>query len=220
MATGNDLAMRTRSWLLTLAAVVVLVIAAFVAKDVAGPAAPASGSSPAQVQLAELPIGTWHSMAGYSRDRFKHWITQGNGCDTREVVIERDGKDVRKDASCRATSGTWVSPYDSKRITRAADLDIDHVVPLAAAWRTGADRWTDQRRQDFANDLTAPQLLAVSASSNRGKGDQDPASWKPANQGFWCTYATNWVIVKHSYQLFVTQAEHDALAQMLATCPS
>jgi hypothetical protein len=210
--------MRARSWLLTLALVVVLVIAAFVAKDVAAPTA--SGSSPAQVQLAELPVGNWHSMAGYSRDRFKHWITQGNGCDTREVVVERDGQNVRKDASCRATSGRWTSPYDNKQINKAGDLDIDHMVPLADAWRTGADKWTDERRQQFANDLTAPQLLAVSASSNRGKGDQDPAGWKPANQSFWCQYATNWVIVKHSYQLFVTQAEHDALAQMLATCPS
>lgn len=210
--------MRARSWLLTLALVVVLVIAAFLAKDVAAPTA--SGSSPAQVQLAELPIGNWHSMAGYSRDRFKHWITQGNGCDTREVVVERDGRDVRKDASCRATSGKWTSPYDNKQIDKAGDLDIDHMVPLADAWRTGADKWTDARRQQFANDLTAPQLLAVSASSNRGKGDQDPAGWKPASQAFWCQYSTNWVIVKHTYQLFVTQAEHDALAQMLATCPS
>ena len=210
--------MRARSWLLTLALVVVLVIAAFLAKDVAAPTA--SGSSPAQVQLAELPIGNWHPMAGYSRDRFKHWITQGNGCDTREVVVERDGNGVRKDASCRATSGKWTSPYDNKQIDKAGDLDIDHMVPLADAWRTGADKWTDARRQQFANDLTAPQLLAVSASSNRGKGDQDPAGWKPANQAFWCQYSTNWVIVKHTYQLFVTQAEHDALAQMLATCPS
>jgi hypothetical protein len=94
------------------------------------------------------------------------------------------------------------------------------MVPLADAWRTGADKWTDERRSQFANDLTAPQLLAVSAASNRGKGDQDPASWKPSNQAYWCTYATNWVIVKHSYQLFVTQAEHDALANMLTSCPS
>jgi hypothetical protein len=219
MATRNDLGMRSSRWLLTLAGVVVLVIAAFVVKDISGPTT-ASGSSTAQVQLAELPIGAWHPMAGYSRDRFKHWVTQGNGCDTREVVVERDGKDVRKDASCRATSGHWTSPYDNKQINKASDLDIDHMVPLADAWRTGADKWTDERRSQFANDLAAPQLLAVSASSNRGKGDQDPAGWKPANQGYWCTYATNWVIVKHTYQLFVTQAEHDALAQMLATCPS
>src|ERR1700759_1015431 len=123
--------MRARSWLLTLALVVVLVIAAFVAKDVAAPTA--SGSSPAQVQLAELPVGNWHSMAGYSRDRFKHWITQGNGCDTREVVVERDGQNVRKDAACRATSGRWTSPYDNKQIDKAGDLDIDHMVPLADA---------------------------------------------------------------------------------------
>lgn len=211
--------MRGRTWLLALAGVVVLVVGAFLARTVISPS-PAQGTSPVQVQLAELPVGKEHAMKGYSRDRFKHWITQGNACDTREVVIERDGHNVKKDAACKATGGQWTSVYDGKEITRATELDIDHLVPLAAAWRTGADQWTDQRRQDFANDLTAPQLFAVSANANRGKGDQDPSSWKPPAKSYWCTYATNWVIVKHTYQLFVTQPEHDALIEMLATCPT
>ncbi|AHH95406.1 HNH endonuclease family protein [Kutzneria viridogrisea] len=210
--------MRARTWLIALAAVVVLAIAAFLTRTVVAPPT-AQGTSPVQVQLAELPVKAQHAMKGYSRDRFKHWITQGGGCDTREVVIERDGKDVKKDAACKATSGHWTSPYDGKEVSKATELDIDHMVPLAAAWRTGADEWTDERRQQFANDLTAPQLFAVSAASNRGKGDQDPSQWKPPAKTYWCTYATNWVIVKHTYQLFVTQAEHDALVDMLSSCP-
>ena len=83
---------------------------------------------------------------------------------------------------------------------------------------TGAASWTDQRREAFANDLTRPQLLAVSASSNRSKGDQDPSQWKPPSRDFWCTYAQDWVQVKYHYQLTVTLAEKGALTDMLGTC--
>jgi hypothetical protein len=177
-------------------------------------------ASQASSELGQLTVAADGSMTGYSRDEFPHWHTVEGSCDTREEVLKRDGTGVEVDSSCAATSGTWVSPYDGATWTNKSDVDIDHMVPLADAWRTGADKWTDERRSRFANDLTAPQLLAVSAASNRGKGDQDPAGWKPSNQAYWCTYATNWVIVKHTYQLFVTRAEHDALANMLDSCPS
>ena len=92
------------------------------------------------------------------------------------------------------------------------------MVPLANAWRSGAKNWTDNQREQFANDLTRPQLLAVDASDNRAKGDQDPAQWKPPNQAFWCAYATNWITVKAHWQLTVTTAEKAALRGMLGTC--
>jgi hypothetical protein len=91
-------------------------------------------------------------------------------------------------------------------------------VPLANAWRTGAAGWEDERRADFANDLDTPQLIAVSASSNRAKGDQDPSQWRPPERAYWCRYAHDWVAVKHHWQLWVTQDEKDALAEMLDTC--
>jgi hypothetical protein len=159
-------------------------------------------------------------MTGYSRDRFEHWASGPDSCDTRETVLQRQGTAVTRDAQCRAQSGTWTSPYDGAQVTDADKLDIDHMVPLAEAWRSGAASWTDERRKQFANDLSNPQLFAVTASLNRSKGDRDPAEWKPPLQAYWCTYAKNYVTVKAAYALTVDQAEHDALAQMLTTCPT
>nr|CEL16586.1 putative secreted protein [Kibdelosporangium sp. MJ126-NF4]CTQ89063.1 putative secreted protein [Kibdelosporangium sp. MJ126-NF4] len=92
------------------------------------------------------------------------------------------------------------------------------MVPLAEAWRSGAARWTDEQRKQFANDLNNPQLFAVTATSNRSKGDQDPATWKPPTKAYWCTYAKNYVAVKAAYKLTVDEKERAGLAQMLATC--
>jgi hypothetical protein len=178
----------------------------------------AAGDGVVTADLAALQVGAWAAMTGYSRDRFEHWISQGHDCDTRDVVLQRDGTGVTVGDSCKITSGTWVSPYDGTTVTDPSRLDIDHLVPLADAWRTGAATWTDDQRKAFANDLTRPQLVAVTASSNRSKGDQDPSQWKPANQAYWCTYAQSWIEVKSYYHLWVTADEKTALGQMLATC--
>ncbi|MFD1149031.1 HNH endonuclease family protein [Saccharothrix hoggarensis] len=180
-----------------------------------GPAAP--GDDPA-AQLAALTVAPEGKMAGYSRDRFPHWSSQGDSCDTREVVLQRQGSDVKTDGECRATSGTWTSVYDGVVVTDAGDLDIDHTVALAEAWRSGADKWTDEQREKFANDLGGMQLIAVTASSNRSKGDQDAAKWKPPVESYWCTYARAVVSVKTLYSLTVDEAERDALGTMLQTC--
>ncbi|GAA4257184.1 hypothetical protein GCM10022255_073040 [Dactylosporangium darangshiense] len=177
-----------------------------------------NGGSGGTAALNSLTVATAGSMSGYSREKFTHWIGQGNGCDTRDVVLKRDGKNVKATADCKITAGSWHSVYDDKDLTDPQALDIDHMVPLAAAWRSGAAKWTDEQRKDFANDLTRPQLFAVSLQSNRAKGDQDPSTWKPPSHAYWCTYANNWITVKTFYKLSVTQAEKTALADMLATC--
>jgi hypothetical protein len=179
---------------------------------------PATGPSRAQHELDGLTVAAPQSMAGYSRDRFPHWSQQGNGCDTREYVLKRDGKSVQTSQACKATSGQWLSLYDNKTADEANTLDIDHMVPLANAWRSGANSWTDDKRSQFANDITRPQLFAVSAGVNRAKGDQDPSQWKPPYRGYWCEYAQNWVTVKRYWQLTVTEAEKKALVDMLGTC--
>jgi len=176
------------------------------------------GAAAATQQLGTLTVASWSAMTGYSRDKFKHWISQGNGCDTRDVVLKRDGTGVQTGADCKIGSGTWVSAYDGKTITDPQAMDIDHMVPLANAWRTGASSWTDDQRSAFANDLSRPQLLAVSLSSNRSKGDQDPSQWKPPNTSYWCDYAQRWVAVKAYWKLSVTTAEKSALTAMLGTC--
>ncbi|MGW3507049.1 HNH endonuclease family protein [Streptomyces sp. NPDC000994] len=174
----------------------------------------------AHTELAGLTVAPHGSMRGYSRSKFPHWAQQGERCDTREKVLERDGTGVKRDAECRAVSGRWVSVYDDKTFTKASDLDIDHLVPLANAWRSGANTWTQEQRKAFANDLTHPQLLAVSAASNRSKGDQGPDEWQPPSKTYWCTYARAWVSMKSTYELSVTDTEKTTLADMLGTCPS
>lgn len=171
----------------------------------------------ARDQLDELDVADWASMRGYSRDRFSHWRTV-DGCNARQTVLERDGEDVEVDDECRAVSGTWYSPFDGFTTDDPGEIDIDHLVPLANSWRTGAADWDDDRRADFANDLDTAQLIAVSATSNRAKGDQDPSEWKPPERGYWCRYAHDWVAVKHHWGLWVTQEEQDALSDMLDTC--
>ncbi|WP_052848679.1 HNH endonuclease family protein [Streptomyces avicenniae] len=198
----------------------VAVLAALVTLLVPGPAHAAPPGIPdaatARTQLAALTVAPEAGMSGYSRDKFPHWITRG-GCTTRQTVLKRDGSDVTTGANCRVESGTWVSPYDGATLTSPSKVDIDHIVPLAESWRSGAAEWTTPRRQDFANDLDHPQLLAASASSNRSKGDQDPADWQPTAD-FHCAYARMWVSVKHTWELAVDEDEKAALDEMLGTC--
>lgn len=172
----------------------------------------------ARAHLAALTVRAEGAMTGYSRDKFPHWITQSGTCNTRESVLKRDGTNVVTDSSCAATSGRWYSPYDGATWTAASDVDIDHVVALAEAWRSGASSWTQSRRQTFANDMTNPQLIAVTDNVNQSKGDQDPASWSPPLQSYRCTYAKMWVRTKDNYDLTVQQSEKDALTAMLGTC--
>ncbi|MET9535747.1 DUF1524 domain-containing protein [Streptomyces sp. NPDC006649] len=172
----------------------------------------------ARSELGELNVEAPHAMTGYSRAKFPHWITQHGQCDTREVVLQRDGQGVVQDDKCRSVEGTWYSEYDGRTFTSASQLDIDHVVPLAAAWRAGADIWDTSKRKALANDLVHSQLAAVSAASNRSKGDQTPDLWKPPLKSYWCTYSRAWVDVKHVYALNVTEPEKAALGEMLDTC--
>ena len=172
----------------------------------------------ARSELGQLRVAPDGSMTGYSRDKFPHWITISGTCNTRETVLKRDGTSVVTDSSCAATSGRWFSPYDGATWTQASDVDIDHVVPLADAWRTGASSWTTAKRQSFANDLTDPQLIAVTDNVNQAKGDQTPATWKPPLTSFWCTYAKMWTHVKFKFALTVNSAEKSALTDMLNRC--
>jgi len=184
---------------------------------------PPATSSPtaARQQLNDLIVTTSGSMSGYSRDRFPHWRPEGTGsCNVRDAVLRRDAQEVRVENSCNVVGGTWYSVYDGLVLNDPARVDIDHMVPLANAWRSGASGWDDTRRGDFANDLTRPELIAVSATSNRAKGDQDPAQWRPKNREYWCEYASSWIAVKHYWRLTVTSAEKSALSEMLGTCQS
>lgn len=89
----------------------------------------------AKTRLATLTVAAQGSQDGYSRDLFPHWITQSGTCNTREVVLKRDGTNTVQDSACASTSGTWFSPYDGATWTASSDVDIDHMVPLSNAWK-------------------------------------------------------------------------------------
>jgi len=143
-----------------------------------------------------------------------------SGCNTRErVLIEESLVPAVVDDRCRSSSGRWISAYDGVTTTDPADLQIDHFVPLADAWRSGADVWTSERRLAFANDLTRPEtLVAVTGSTNASKSDSTPDQWLPPERTAWCAYATDWVDVKATWDLTVTPAEKVTLVQVLSGC--
>jgi hypothetical protein len=187
-----------------------------------GPSASAALPTPvsaatARTYLASLSVAT-ESRTGYNRDLFPTWITISGTCNTREYILKRDGSGVTTDSACVATGGSWYSVYDGATWTAASDVDIDHLVPLAEAWDSGASAWTTAQRQAFANDVTRPQLLAVTDNVNQSKGDQDPATWMPSRTAYACTYVRAWVQVKYYYNLKVDSAEKSKLTSVLNGC--
>lgn len=180
---------------------------------------PGPDEATARSELAALTVATPHSMDGYSRDAFHIWADQSDSCTTRQEVLKRDGDDVvDSDGDCQPESGSWYSAYDGTTVTVVAQATIDHMVPLAEAWRSGADQWSDSQREAFGNDLSDPQLIVASSSSNSSKSDSGPADWKPSEEGFWCTYAEDYTDVKSKFELTTTDAEVAALGDMLDTC--
>jgi hypothetical protein len=156
---------------------------------------------------------------GYDRARFKLWIDANkNGCDTRaEVLIAEAIVKPKKAAKCELTGGKWLSSYDGVKYSDASKLDIDHLVPLAEAWRSGAWAWTDQQRMEYANDLEDEWALnAVTASVNRSKGDKDISQWLPKKNV--CTYLSGWVTIKAKFELTVDIAEAKVINRYYESC--
>ena len=146
-----------------------------------------------------------------------------NGCDQRNDVLHRDLTEVevrQGTQGCVVIAGVLDDPYTGRTVrfekADAAEVPIDHVVPLAAAWAQGAAAWSDDQRRAFANDLA--NLMATTRSENSAKGDSTADEWVPADPSYGCSYATVVVTVKSAYALAVTPAESEALRSLLATC--
>ena len=171
-------------------------------------------------QAFDLPLTVAaDQLSGYERSLFKHWIdADKDRCDTRKEVLIQEAVSLPKLSSgCSFTGGKWISQYDNLATTDYSTLDIDHMVPLSEAWRSGAWKWSPAQREAFANDLTDPRaLIAVTASLNRQKGDQDPSTWMPPENK--CLYVSNWIAIKVRYSLTVDSAEANALTSLVATC--
>ncbi|MFI2318481.1 hypothetical protein AMK17_32375 [Streptomyces sp. CB00072] len=186
----------------------------------AAPANAAPAAPTAEVTTLADAVGlvqvTEEDRTGYTRSSFKHWNSGENasdGCNTRaEVLIAEAVVAPTVGAGCKLTGGTWVSYYDGQEVTSAGSLDIDHMVPLAESWDSGASGWTAERREAYANDQAADvSLVAVTARSNRQKSDQDPADWMPPSPDAQCRYVAEWVSTKLRWQLTADDRELEAL---------
>ena len=166
--------------------------------------------------FAKLTVATPSTLT-YDRANFNHWIdADSDGCDTRaEVLIAESLIPATVGAGCTVTAGQWNSWYDGATWTNPSDLDIDHVVPLAEAWKSGAGMWTSEQRQAFANDLDDSRgLEAVTDNVNQSKGAKDIHEWAPALDQ--CRYAQQWVAVKYRWNLTIDSWEYASLLEGLS----
>ncbi|WP_082699334.1 GmrSD restriction endonuclease domain-containing protein [Arthrobacter sp. EPSL27] len=190
-------------------------------------AQPASAGKALEV-LATIPVKGRAPKTGYSRDQFgQAWAdVDRNGCDTRNDMLRRDLSSLALKpgtGDCVVLSGVLNDPYTATLInflrgsSTSDAVQIDHVVALSDAWQKGAQQLSETRRLSFANDPL--NLLAVDGPTNQRKSDGDAATWLPPNKSFRCEYVARQISVKAGYGLWVTQAEHDAMARVLAACP-
>ena len=186
---------------------------------------PTAPPTAAAVSIPRLFIAPWpDALPDYDRKEWKHWIDADRDCqNTRaEVLIAEAAGPVTftPDKDCTVAAGEWQDPFTGETFTTARDLDVDHLVPLANAHRSGGWQWAAARKRDFANSLEyANHLIAVAAAANRSKGARGPEDWRPPNAAYHCQYARDWIAVKDEWDLTATAAEWAALEEMLAECP-
>lgn len=194
-----------------------LVVAGLVVTSPAEPAEAAGVVVKMRLHRAvkQLPVAR-ETRAGYDRSRFRHWIDANRDCqDTRDEVLAAES--LVAVSGCDIQWGKWRSYYDGVVTRDSSSFDVDHLVPLAEAWDSGAKRWNAGTRKRFANDLgDRRSLVAVSASSNRSKSDRDPAEWLPARGK--CRYVREWTAVKIRWSLKVDRAEKRVLVRRATNC--
>ena len=159
----------------------------------------------------------------YDRDDWKHWRDDDRDCqDARQEVLIAESEvpvAFEDGRECRVESGRWTDPYTGEVDTEPGNLDIDHLVPLANAHRSGGHAWDEERKRRFANELgDEAHLVAVGRSANRSKGSDGPEDWNPPDRGYWCQYAIDWVEIKSEWKLTATEDEFEALGEMLSEC--
>jgi hypothetical protein len=183
---------------------------------------PAADVAAARGQLAALPVANAKE-GGYQRTRDfgPAWSVDvnHNGCGTRDDILRRDLQKVQLRGRCTVVAGVLADPYTGRTVnftkSDAVKVQIDHMVPLSAAWSRGARDWPQAQRERFANDPL--NLLAASASANESKGDRGPAQWLP-RQAYRCAYAVQWIRVSTRYKLVVTPPDKASLTTLLGRC--
>ncbi len=184
------------------------------------PPTPSEDGLALQIAVAAVP----GDLPEYDRDEWRHWTDEDGDCQNarQEVLIAESAIAVEFSTGeqCRVSSGRWRGPYTGEVVDDPTELDIDHMVPLENAHRSGAWAWDRQRKREFANSMGYDNhLIAAISSANRSKGSKGPERWRPPLESYWCVYAIDWVTIKNNWDLTVTEAEYAALREMLATCP-
>jgi hypothetical protein len=217
---------RIRRGIVALISLIVLTFVIFQAAPHA-PVEPASqqttgdSNSQAVAALEKLVVKGRAAKTGYSREEFGSGWATVSGCDTRNIILNRDLINPVIDDECQVVAGTLNDSYTGKTIEfykeSSSDIQIDHVVALSDAWQKGAQLLTRELRIQLANDPL--ELIAVDGPANMEKGDSDAASWLPDNKSFRCQYVARQIAIKQKYSLWVTVAEKDAMKMVLSTCP-
>lgn len=209
------------------------------AREGSGPVradAPVEGSAVAA--LDHLSVKGRAPKTGYARSEFgKAWTDSntalwgGDSLSTRENILSRDLSDVVCKVGrsgpvlppCVVQSGVLVDPYTGKTVNfirgqqTSQLVPVDHVVSLGDAWQKGAQQLSQDVRVNLANDPL--NLIATTRTPNSSKSDSDAATWLVPRKQFRCRYVARQVAVKVRYKLWVTKAEKDAIARILAQCP-
>lgn len=116
---------------------------------------------------------------GYDRDLvFGGWQSG-----VRETLVEAAGE---------------IDPYSGQPLDHT-DAEVDHILPLSAAWDLGAHSWTAGERIAFANDPV--NLVVVSRRENQQKSDQLPSQWLPTDNAARCWYVERLFFVAAHYEL-------------------
>lgn len=201
----------------------ILAIGAFAAAAVvvavsACDAVPVPAFDPGPGPNTAVLTATTDPAPSYDRDQFGPGWTDpdGNRCDTREDVLARDATTATFGPDGCIDQVTIRDPYTGEIVTGRANIDIDHRVPLAWAWRHGAHTWTPERRERFANDPA--NLIATADNINAGKGDSAPSEWLPPLQDARCDYGRQWTMVTTDYGLPLPPADDRVLADLSTLC--
>lgn len=174
--------------------------------------------------LEKLEVKGRAPKTGYKRTAFYNGWPDIDGCNLRQKILKRDfGETAKIDEKCNVVAGRFYEPYTGEemefksRAEISKKIQIDHVVALSDAWQKGAQYKTSEERYKIATDPL--NLIAVQAAANQQKSDGDAATWLPKNKDFRCQYVARQISVKHKYLLWVTEAEKEAMKQILESCP-
>lgn len=156
----------------------------------------------------------------YNRKDWSLWTDDDRDCqNTRQEVLIASSKGpvtFKKGKRCTVSTGQWFDEYTGRTFTLASDVDIDHIVPLAHAYRNGAASWTRSQKRAFANDPV--NLIVVDDGTNQSKSDQEPHEWMPPRKAYACDYLKRWNAVKAKYGLSASSEEKQFISMSLSTC--